>query len=101
MVIMVKTTKNGTTIAKTPISKSGVKLNSNNESKAEKFIKLFRNRTNKLLHQMVNIGKLANLSNYEIEKEFVDNGLSLIDEELADLKHKFDLIFTKQSKRQL
>lgn len=96
-----KTTPKKTTPKKESVEDTPVKKTAPIESKAEKFAKLFKNRTNKLLHQMVNLGKLANISNYDIEREFVVKGLNLISEELADLKHKFELIFTKQSKRQL
>lgn len=60
------------------------------DKKAENFIRLAENRTNKTIDMMRLIGNLANTSNYSYTEEQVEMIFQTLETELAVQKEKFD-----------
>lgn len=66
-----------------------VKKVQDNESKADKFIRLGEYRVNKVIEAIGRIEHLANRSNYEYTEEQVEVMFSMIEKRLAELKGRF------------
>ena len=61
----------------------------NNESKADKFVRLGENRVNKVMEAIGRIEHLANRGNYEYTQEQVDEMFSIMENRLAEVKSRF------------
>ena len=60
-----------------------------NETKAEKFVRLAEGRVNKSISALERIGALANRSSYEYTEEQIDSMFGAIYDELDEVKSKF------------
>lgn len=65
-----------------------------NESKADKFIRLGEYRINKAINAIGRLGSLSNKSAYEYTPEQVDAMFSVLESKVAEVKAKFTV--TKQ-----
>lgn len=66
-----------------------VKKVQDNESKADKFIRLGEYRVNKVIEAIGRIEHLSNRSNYEYTEEQVEVMFSMIEKRLAEVKGRF------------
>ena len=60
-----------------------------NESKADKFVRLGESRVNKVMEAIGRIEHLANRGNYEYTQEQVDEMFSIMENRLAEVKSRF------------
>ena len=60
-----------------------------NESKAEKFVRLGEYRVNKAIEAIGRIENLSNRSNYEYTEEQVEAMFSMMEKRLAEVKSRF------------
>lgn len=60
-----------------------------NESKADKFIRLGEYRVNKVMDAVARLEHLANRSNHEYTEEQVEAMFSIIETKLAEVKGRF------------
>lgn len=60
-----------------------------NESKADKFIRLGEYRVNKVMDAVERLEHLANRSNYEYTEEQVEAMFSIMETKLAEVKGRF------------
>lgn len=60
------------------------------ESKQEKFKRIAEARTNKIITTMRLLSNCSNKNNYEFDKEDVEKIIKALEEELKDLKNKFN-----------
>lgn len=60
-----------------------------NESKADKFVRLGESRVNKVMEAIGRIAYLANSGNYEYTQEQVDEMFSIMENRLAEVKSRF------------
>ena len=61
----------------------------NNESKADKFVRLGESRVNKVMEAIGRIEHLANRGNYDYTPEQVEEMFSIMENRLADVKSRF------------
>ena len=61
----------------------------NNESKADKFVRLGESRVNKVMEAIGRIEHLANRGNYDYTPEQVEEMFSIIENRLAEVKSRF------------
>lgn len=69
----------------------------NNETKAEKFIRLGEYRMNKAIDAIGRLEHLANKSAYDYTPEQVENMFSVLESKVAEVKAKFTVTKTKES----
>ena len=67
----------------------------NNESKADKFVRLGESRVNKVMEAIGRIEHLANRGNYDYTTEQVEEMFSIMENRLAEVKSRFT---SKQAK---
>lgn len=65
------------------------------ETKAEKFVRLGEYRINKAIDAIGRLGNLANKSSYEYTAEQVEAMFLVLESKLAEVKQKFTLAKTK------
>lgn len=68
-----------------------------NESKADKFIRLGEYRINKAIDAIGRLGSLSNKSAYEYTPEQVDAMFSVLESKVAEVKAKFTVTKQKES----
>lgn len=61
----------------------------NNESKADKFVRLGESRVNKVMEAIGRIEHLANRGNYDYTPEQVEEMFSIIENRLVEVKGRF------------
>lgn len=61
----------------------------NNESKADKFVRLGESRVNKVMEAIGRIEHLANRGNYDYTPEQVEEMFSIMENRLAEVKSRF------------
>ena len=61
----------------------------NNESKADKFVRLGESRVNKVMEAIGRIEHLANRGNYDYTPEQVEEMFSIMEKRLAEVKSRF------------
>ena len=61
----------------------------NNESKADKFVRLGESRVNKVMEAIGRIEHLANRGNYDYTTEQVEEMFSIMENRLAEVKSRF------------
>lgn len=61
----------------------------NNESKADKFVRLGESRVNKVMEAIGRIEHLANRGNYDYTPEQVEEMFSIMENRLAEVKGRF------------
>lgn len=61
----------------------------NNESKADKFVRLGETRVNKVMEAIGRIEHLANRGNYDYTPEQVEEMFSIMENRLAEVKGRF------------
>lgn len=65
------------------------KLNQDNETKAEKFIRLGEYRINKAMEAIIRLENLSNRSSYEYTERQVEDMFSILETRLLEVKSKF------------
>lgn len=66
------------------------------ETKRERFIRVAETRTNKVIKLMELLGNCANKNNYDYTEEDVKKIIAVLEEQLIDLKMKFNQKQTKE-----
>ena len=66
-----------------------VKKEQENESKAEKFVRLGEYRVNKVIEAIGRLENLSNRSSYEYTEEQVEAMFSMMEKRLAEVKGRF------------
>lgn len=71
-------------------------VNSRDESKAEKFVRIGEYRMNKAIDAIGRLENLANRSAYEYTSEQVEAMFSVLEKSVADIKAKFTAVKQKE-----